>query len=112
MNVETLVETDLAIVLPGFFAPLLATDDKMEQVFPRLMPATCVWLEFSLVLGVACLSVIGQSEKALFRSNEKSSNFYFFLVYMMCNCLSLFSFSHKHTKVQVLYSLIQLLFNL
>ena len=81
MNVETLVETDLAIVLPGFFAPLLATDDKMEQVFPRLMPATCVWLEFSLVLGVACLSVIGQSEKALFRSNEKSSNFHFFLVH-------------------------------
>ena len=50
MNVETLVETDLAIVLPGFFAPLLATDDKMEQVLPRLWPASCVWLEFSLVL--------------------------------------------------------------
>ena len=50
MDVESLVETDLAIVLSGFFAPLLATDDKMEQVFPRPRPATCVWFEFSLVL--------------------------------------------------------------
>ena len=49
MNVESLVETDLAIVLPGFFAPLLATNDKREQVSPRLRPATCVWHEFSLV---------------------------------------------------------------
>ena len=71
MDVESLVETGLAIVLPGFFAPLLATDDKMEQVFPRPRPATCVWFEFSLVLWIPCLSVIGQSEKALFRSNEK-----------------------------------------
>ena len=92
MNVESLVETDLAIVLPGFFAPLLATDDKMEQVFPRLRPALTVWLEFSLVLWIACLSVIGQSEKALLRSNEKSSNFHFFLVYM-CNFLYCF---HSH----------------
>ena len=84
----------------------------MEQVFLHLRPATCVWLEFSIVLGVAYLSVIGQSEKALFRSNEKSSNVHFFLVYIMCNCLSLFSFSHKHLKVQFLYRLIQLLFNL
>ena len=81
MNVETLVETDLAIVLPGFFAPLLTSNDKREQVFPRLRPATCVWFEFSLVLWIAFLSVIGQSEKALFRSNEKSSNFHFFLVH-------------------------------
>ena len=93
MNVETLVETDLAIVLPGFFAPLLATDDKMEQDFPRLRPALTVWLEFSLVLWIACLSVIGQSEKALLRSNEKSSNFHFFLVYIMCNFLYCF---HSH----------------
>lgn len=112
MNVETLVETNLAIVLPGVFAPLLATDDKREQVFPRLRPATCVWFKFSLVLWIACLSVIGQSEKALFRSNEKSSNFHFFLVYMMCNFLSLVSFSHSHLKVQFLNILIQLLFNL
>lgn len=85
MNVGTLVETNLAIVLPGFFAPLLATDDKREQVFPRLRPATCVWFDFSLFLWIACLSVIGQSEKAS---------------------------SHKLLKVQFLYSFIQQLFNL
>lgn len=35
MNVETLVETNLAIVLPGFFAPLLATDDTEGNKFSR-----------------------------------------------------------------------------